>query len=116
MPELPAGFVAGFVGAARDGSGNEAAEKSAELVSRREPARVVLGPGAGVSSHGADHDELRDPRSAPAGAAGRAGESVASASAKSSVVAGWAEEARAWDRFAGGTSIMAIERGLSSGW
>ena len=60
MFKLSTWLVAGFAWSARDGSGDEAAEKSAELVSRCELAGVVLGAGAGLSSYRADHDELRD--------------------------------------------------------
>src|SRR5204863_101527 len=62
-----------------DGSGDEAEEESAKLVFRCELAGVVLGARAGLSSHRADHDELRAARGAAVGLAGRAGKSLASA-------------------------------------
>src|SRR6185436_20164037 len=115
MFELPTGPVTGFTQSARDGSSDEAEEESAELVSRRESARIVLGPGARVSSHRAHFDELCIARSIAAHIAGRIGKSLSAASGKSPRAETRFERARCGPRFAGGSSTLATQRGEGSG-
>src|SRR5262245_44825630 len=83
MSELSAWAIAGLVQSAGAGNRDPAAHPGAELVSRCEPARFVLGPGTRLSSHGAHLDELRPARSFAPRARGRSGEPLATASGES---------------------------------
>src|SRR3989442_15835062 len=84
MPELSAGAGAGFAEPTRARSRRETEEKSPKLVSRRESAGFLLGPGPSLSSHRAHRDELRAARSVAAGAARGPGKPLAPPRAKSS--------------------------------
>ena len=76
-PELPARPVAGVVQPARRRGDQPPQDEGAELVSRHDDGAALLGRGALLPPHGADHDDLRPARGAAAGARGRAGSALA---------------------------------------
>src|ERR1041385_2315840 len=115
MSELSARSLARVAESARDGGRDEAEEKSQELVSRREPARVVLGTGARVSSHRTHLDELRAARGAAFGVGGGIGKTFSAPPRESRVVEEGIEGTRREHRVTGRTSALATERGDSAG-
>src|SRR5882724_10547768 len=84
MFELSTRTGAGVAQPARSRSRHEAEEQSPKLVSRREPARRLLGSRPRLSPYRAHLDELRTARGAPAGLDRRFGESLASPRTESS--------------------------------
>src|SRR5206468_12236840 len=70
VPVVPAGPVAVDLRSPRGRDAPPAEDAGAELVSRSDPARALLGRGARLPSHRAHLDELRAAGGAPAGRRG----------------------------------------------
>src|SRR5829696_1969112 len=111
MFELPAGVVARFLEWAGDGGGYETEDQSSELVSGRKPVGVLLGAGAGVSSHRADLNELRVARSLAVSIGGRAGKPLETSSGNARAASQRNRSTWLANRVAGRSSTLATERG-----